>query len=244
VGAAEPLGVTPPLPSPHGVGVVLAVWGSLFGPFNALGWIAVGLNPAARRGIRLPRIHAPELLDARDCVTLRSTQTPACAAPRRRRYLGSRGATLDCPPARPDRMARGEPRCGRVLPAPRQRVARSPGGARASLLFGDTVMNIPRLPGLEPSSGSRRRAGSCGSCRATGRSCPSAQGRCCARWPRACADQLPLPFPSSLCNVDVRSRRTVWELQSALACFLATRANLQKAIGSRRPLRMRRRCAP
>lgn len=28
-------------------------------------------------------------------------------------------------------------------------VARSPDGARASLLFGDTVMNIPRLPGLE-----------------------------------------------------------------------------------------------
>jgi len=28
-------------------------------------------------------------------------------------------------------------------------VVRSPGGARASLLFGDTVMNNPRLPGLE-----------------------------------------------------------------------------------------------
>jgi len=24
--------------------VVLALWGTLFGPFNALGWIAVGLN--------------------------------------------------------------------------------------------------------------------------------------------------------------------------------------------------------
>jgi len=24
--------------------VVLAVWGTLFGPFNALGWIAVGFN--------------------------------------------------------------------------------------------------------------------------------------------------------------------------------------------------------
>jgi uncharacterized protein YndB with AHSA1/START domain len=28
----------------YGVGVVLAFWGTLFGPFNALGWIAVGLN--------------------------------------------------------------------------------------------------------------------------------------------------------------------------------------------------------
>ena len=28
----------------YGVGIVLALWGTLFGPFNALGWIAVGLN--------------------------------------------------------------------------------------------------------------------------------------------------------------------------------------------------------
>jgi hypothetical protein len=28
----------------YGIGVVLAVWGTLSGPFNALGWIAVGLN--------------------------------------------------------------------------------------------------------------------------------------------------------------------------------------------------------
>jgi hypothetical protein len=28
----------------YGLGVVLALWGTLFGPFNALGWIAVGLN--------------------------------------------------------------------------------------------------------------------------------------------------------------------------------------------------------
>jgi hypothetical protein len=26
------------------IGVALALWGTLFGPFNALGWIAVGLN--------------------------------------------------------------------------------------------------------------------------------------------------------------------------------------------------------
>jgi hypothetical protein len=28
----------------YGVGVVLAGWGTLVGPFNALGWIAVGFN--------------------------------------------------------------------------------------------------------------------------------------------------------------------------------------------------------
>jgi hypothetical protein len=32
------------LVSAYAVGVVLAVWGTLFGPFNALGWIAVGFN--------------------------------------------------------------------------------------------------------------------------------------------------------------------------------------------------------
>jgi hypothetical protein len=28
----------------YGIGVILALWGTLVGPFNALGWIAVGLN--------------------------------------------------------------------------------------------------------------------------------------------------------------------------------------------------------
>jgi hypothetical protein len=28
----------------YGIGVLLALWGTLGGPFNALGWIAVGLN--------------------------------------------------------------------------------------------------------------------------------------------------------------------------------------------------------
>lgn len=28
----------------YGVGVVLAVWGTISGPFNVLGWIAVGFN--------------------------------------------------------------------------------------------------------------------------------------------------------------------------------------------------------
>jgi hypothetical protein len=28
----------------YGAGVFLALWGTLFGPFSALGWVAVGLN--------------------------------------------------------------------------------------------------------------------------------------------------------------------------------------------------------
>ena len=28
----------------YGIGVILALWGTLFGPFNALGWVAVSLN--------------------------------------------------------------------------------------------------------------------------------------------------------------------------------------------------------
>jgi hypothetical protein len=28
----------------YGIGALLALWGTLAGPFNALGWIAVGLN--------------------------------------------------------------------------------------------------------------------------------------------------------------------------------------------------------
>jgi hypothetical protein len=35
----------------YGIGVVLALWGTLFGPFNALGWIAVGLNLALGSGL-------------------------------------------------------------------------------------------------------------------------------------------------------------------------------------------------
>jgi hypothetical protein len=37
----------------HGIGVALALWGRLFGPFNALGWIARGTEPAAGVGLRL-----------------------------------------------------------------------------------------------------------------------------------------------------------------------------------------------
>jgi hypothetical protein len=28
----------------YGIGVIMARWGTLFGPFNALGWVAVSLN--------------------------------------------------------------------------------------------------------------------------------------------------------------------------------------------------------
>jgi hypothetical protein len=36
--------ITRALAVTYGIGVLLALWGTLFGPFNALGWIAVGLN--------------------------------------------------------------------------------------------------------------------------------------------------------------------------------------------------------
>ena len=42
----------------YGIGVVLALWGTLAGPFNALGWIAVGLNLLLGAGfasLQLPR---------------------------------------------------------------------------------------------------------------------------------------------------------------------------------------------
>lgn len=45
--AAESAGgraITRALAVTYGIGVLLALWGTLFGPFNALGWIAVGLN--------------------------------------------------------------------------------------------------------------------------------------------------------------------------------------------------------
>jgi hypothetical protein len=36
--------ITRALTSTYAIGTVLALWGTLFGPFNALGWIAVALN--------------------------------------------------------------------------------------------------------------------------------------------------------------------------------------------------------
>jgi hypothetical protein len=40
----------------YGIGVVLALWGTLFGPFNALGWIAVALNLLLGSGFALQPI--------------------------------------------------------------------------------------------------------------------------------------------------------------------------------------------
>jgi hypothetical protein len=45
--AAESAGgeaITRALTVTYSIGVVLALWGTLFGPFNVLGWVAVGLN--------------------------------------------------------------------------------------------------------------------------------------------------------------------------------------------------------
>ena len=43
----------------YGVGVVLALWGTLTGQFNALGWIAVGLNLLLGLGFWAFRFRAP-----------------------------------------------------------------------------------------------------------------------------------------------------------------------------------------
>jgi len=43
----------------YGIGVVLALWGTLFGPFNALGWIAVGLNLLLGSGFAATQRAAP-----------------------------------------------------------------------------------------------------------------------------------------------------------------------------------------
>jgi hypothetical protein len=44
----------------YGIGVVLALWGTLFGPFNALGWIAVGLNLLLGSGFAWFQFHQSE----------------------------------------------------------------------------------------------------------------------------------------------------------------------------------------
>jgi hypothetical protein len=42
----------------YGSGVVLALWGTLFGPFNALGWIAVALNLSPASGFAWSQLAA------------------------------------------------------------------------------------------------------------------------------------------------------------------------------------------
>jgi hypothetical protein len=43
----------------YGIGVVLALWGTLFGPFNALGWIAVVLNLGLGSGFAWSQLSRP-----------------------------------------------------------------------------------------------------------------------------------------------------------------------------------------
>jgi hypothetical protein len=42
----------------YGIGVVLALWGTLSGPFNALGWIAVALNLLLGAGFAWSQLRA------------------------------------------------------------------------------------------------------------------------------------------------------------------------------------------
>jgi hypothetical protein len=48
----------------YGIGVVLALWGTLFGPFNALGWIAVGLNLLLGSGFAYAQLTKPRATPA------------------------------------------------------------------------------------------------------------------------------------------------------------------------------------
>jgi hypothetical protein len=48
----------------YGIGVLLALWGTLFGPFNALGWIAVGLNLLLGSGFAYAQLVRPRTTSA------------------------------------------------------------------------------------------------------------------------------------------------------------------------------------
>lgn len=48
----------------YGIGVVLALWGTLSGPFNALGWIAVGLNLLLGSGFAYAQLSKPRAASA------------------------------------------------------------------------------------------------------------------------------------------------------------------------------------
>jgi hypothetical protein len=43
----------------YGIGVLLALWGTLVGPFNALGWVAVGLNLLLGSGLAYFQLSKP-----------------------------------------------------------------------------------------------------------------------------------------------------------------------------------------
>jgi hypothetical protein len=46
------------------IGTALALWGTLFGPFNALGWIAVGLNLLLGSGFAYLQLVKPRTMSA------------------------------------------------------------------------------------------------------------------------------------------------------------------------------------
>ena len=48
----------------YAIGVALALWGTIFGPFNALGWIAVGLNLLLGSGFAYSQFHKPRSASA------------------------------------------------------------------------------------------------------------------------------------------------------------------------------------
>jgi hypothetical protein len=48
----------------YGIGVILALWGTLFGPFNAPGWIAVGLNLLLGSGFASSQLIKPRATSA------------------------------------------------------------------------------------------------------------------------------------------------------------------------------------
>ena len=48
----------------YAIGVVLALWGTLVGPFNALGWIAVGLNLGLGSGFAWYQLNKPRTTSA------------------------------------------------------------------------------------------------------------------------------------------------------------------------------------
>jgi hypothetical protein len=57
--SAAGLAIARALAVTYGIGVLLALWGTLFGPFNALGWIAVGLNLLLGSGFAYAQLSKP-----------------------------------------------------------------------------------------------------------------------------------------------------------------------------------------
>jgi hypothetical protein len=62
--AAGGRAITRALAVTYGIGVLLALWGTLFGPFTALGWIAVGLNLLLGSGFASAQLTKPRTTSA------------------------------------------------------------------------------------------------------------------------------------------------------------------------------------